>query len=204
MVKIYAVADIHGAQFRVNEINDIIRAYHPDITCVCGDITQFGPADMATLILDQIPGKVIVITGNIDTPDVIRGIKQSHAEYIQYRRYEFRGVSFIGINGVSENETSNFYLDKNNATLLQNIDVLVTHVPPYGFQDIVFLGKHAGSKILTEITKTIKPRLLLCGHIHENPGYLNMEDTTIVNCSMGKRGSGAIIKFDKIIDVEMI
>ena len=203
-MKIFAVADIHGAQYRANEIRNVIEKQDPDIICVCGDITQFGPGEVATLLLDQLPGTVLAVPGNIDTSDVIDGIKKSHAENVQQKRYEFKGVSFLGLNGVSENETFSFYSNPSNASLLKHIDVLMTHVPPYGFQDTIFLGKHGGSKILYEIMQEIKPRLVLCGHIHENPGYARTEDTVIVNCSMGKRGIGAIIQLDEDIYVEMI
>jgi Icc-related predicted phosphoesterase len=69
---------------------------------------------------------------------------------------------------------------------------------------MVFFGKHAGSKIIYEIIQTIKPKLVLCGHIHEDPGFSKTNKTVIVNCSMGKRGKGAMIALNKNIIVEMI
>ena len=202
---IYAVADIHGAQFRVNEMLDVIKAYKPDITIICGDITQFGPGDMAYYILNQIPEPVLVVPGNIDTEDVNQGIQQSNAINIQFKRHDEKGISFLGINGVSERETNAFYEYDSNQTLFAHLDVLVPHVPPYGFQDTVFLGKHGGSKALLTIANEIHPRVVLCGHIHENPGFSKKEDLLVVNCSMGKKGKGAIVTIDKKnISVEMI
>lgn len=201
---IYAAADIHGAQYRINDMVEVISSYKPDIVTVCGDITQFGPGDVATNFLDQLPVTTLAIPGNIDTNDVVDGIKQSHAEYMHLHRFDRKGVSFIGMNGVSEKETMAFFRDSSNGKLLKDIDVIMTHVPPFGFQDTVFLGRHAGSKILLEIMKELKPRLFLCGHIHENPGFTDTGDTIVVNCSMGKKGRGAIIDLGKSIDIEMI
>lgn len=203
-MKIYAVADLHGAQYRVNEACEIIKKYVPDVTCVCGDITQFGPGDVAQIILDQLPGTVLVITGNIDTIDVAEGIKQSHADDIHKKKVEIKGVTFLGLNGVSDQETKRFIQNNNNISLFCQLDVLVSHIPPYGFQDTVFLGKHAGSKTLLEIVETKRPRLMLCGHIHENPGFTKTNHTIVVNCSMGKRGKGALITFDEDITVKML
>jgi len=82
--------------------------------------------------------------------------------------------------------------------------VLVTHVPPYNTQDKIFLGMHGGSKELRETIDKYKPRLVLCGHIHEDPGYMKTGKTLVVNCSMGKRGEGAIININKEITVKML
>jgi len=203
-MKIYAVADIHGAQYRVNEAYEIIKNNSPDVTCVCGDITQFGPGDIAQVLLDQLPGPVFVIPGNIDTPDVDEGIKQSHADNIQKRRVKHENLSFLGINGISDIETIRFIQNQDNSNIFDHLDVLVSHVPPYGFQDAVFLGKHAGSKPILEFVEKWKPRLVLCGHIHENPGFSRTDNTVIVNCSMGKRGKGALITIGEDISVKML
>jgi uncharacterized protein len=204
-MRIYATADIHGAQFRVNEMIEVIQSNHPDIIVICGDITQFGPGDVAYYLLNQLPGTVLVIPGNIDTHDVTEGIKKSHAINIHLKRYDTNGIVFLGINGVSDEQTISFYQNESNKKLFEHIDVLVSHVPPYGFQDTVFLGKHAGSKTITTIMEEIHPRLVLCGHIHENPGMMKNNDIVVVNCSMGKRGRGAIIELDKMdVAVEMV
>ena len=65
-MKIYSVADIHGSQYRLNLILKNIKRYAPDLVIVCGDITQFGPGDVAKNFLDQIPVETIAVTGNID------------------------------------------------------------------------------------------------------------------------------------------
>ncbi|RLI64101.1 MAG: metallophosphoesterase, partial [Candidatus Asgardarchaeum californiense] len=82
--------------------------------------------------------------------------------------------------------------------------VLVTHIPPYKTQDRVFLGHHIGSKELREVVETCKPRLVLCGHVHEDPGITKLGNTTVVNCSIGKRTEGVIIEINDEIDVELI
>jgi Icc-related predicted phosphoesterase len=201
-MKILATADIHGSQYRLNILLDNIERYSPDLVVICGDITQFGPGDVAKNFLNQIPIETLAISGNIDSADVFKAINDSKATNIEMKKVVKKGLPFIGINGENENQTNQFF--KENKNLLDETSILVTHVPPYDTQDKIFLGKHGGSKELKKIVDKFKPRLVLCGHIHEDPGYTNVEDTIVVNCSMGKRGEGALIEINKDISVKML
>lgn len=58
-MKIYCIADIHGSQYRLNLILKNIKINQPDLVVLCGDITQFGPGDVATNLLNQIPIETI-------------------------------------------------------------------------------------------------------------------------------------------------
>jgi len=199
-MKILTVADIHGAQFRLNLVLKNIERFSPDLVVVCGDITQFGPGELAKNFLDQIPVDTLAITGNIDTADVCKGIDNSKATRIEMKRIVKKGIPFVGM-GRDVSKQLNIIAEKK---LIDESCILVSHEPPYGAQDKVFLGMHAGSKVLKEIVEKYKPRLLLCGHIHENPGYKKIGSTTVVNCSMGKRGEGALIEINENISVKMI
>jgi len=197
-MKILATADLHGSQYRLNILLKNIEKYSPDLVIICGDITQFGPGEVAKNFLDQIPIETFAITGNIDTKDVGKAIDESKATNIEMKRVEKKGVMFVGISGSIDKLLST---DKK---LLDEKSVIVSHEPPYGIQDKVFLGMHAGSKELREIIDEYKPRLVLCGHIHEDPGYTKTNNIIVVNCSMGKRGEGALVEIDKNITVKML
>ena len=201
-MKILAVADIHGSQYRLNIVLKNIERYAPDLVVICGDITQFGPSDVAKNFLDQIPVETLAIPGNIDTDEVSDGINDSKATNIDKKRVRKKGINFVGIDGVSPNDVVQFFTTNKN--ILDKTSVLVTHVPPYNTQDKIFLGMHGGSKELREIIDKYTPRLVLCGHIHEDPGYMKIGKTLVVNCSMGKRGEGAIIDMNKEITVKML
>lgn len=199
-MKILAVADIHGAQYRLNLVLRNIDRYSPDLVVICGDITQFGPGELAKTLLDQIPVETLAVTGNIDSEDVKKGIDESRAINIEMKKIVKKGIPFVGISGTKYDEFK-FLEDKK---IIDNKTVLVSHVPPYGFQDKIFIGLHGGSKELREIIDKYHPRIVLCGHIHEDPGYTETNGCIVVNCSMGKRGEGAVIDINKEISVEMI
>lgn len=199
-MKILATADIHGSQYRLNIVLKNIERYSPDLVIVCGDITQFGPAELAKNFLDQIPVETLALTGNIDTAEVSRGIDDSKATKIEMKRVVKKGIPFVGVNGIDPYQ----FKVVEEKKLLDETSVLISHEPPYGAQDKVFLGMHGGNKELRDLIDKYKPQLVLCGHIHEDPGITKIGETTVVNCSMGKRGEGAIIEINEKLSVKML
>jgi Icc-related predicted phosphoesterase len=208
-MKILAVADIHGSQYRLNLVLKNIKTYAPDVVVLCGDITQFGPGDLATNFLNQIPIETLAIPGNIDTFDVDQGITASNATNLHMKRVVTQGISFVGIGrdipiDLSDIAIVDGVIKKPIDKILDETSVLVTHTPPFKLQDKMFMGSHGGSKKLRNLIDTYKPRLVLCGHIHEDPGVATSGNTTIVNCSMGKRTEGALVEITAEINVSII
>lgn len=208
-MKILAVADIHGAQYRLNLVLKNIDTFAPDLVVICGDITQFGPGQLATTFLNQLPVETLALPGNIDTFDVDQGIIDSKAIYLHLKRVLIKGIAFIGIGREIPSPVSDVLIDVGNEkkVLTQSLDsasILVTHFPPFKLQDKIFIGSHGGSKELRNLIDTYKPRLVLCGHIHEDPGVTELETTTVVNCSLGKRTEGAIIEINNTIKVTIL
>jgi uncharacterized protein len=199
-MKIYSVADIHGSQYRLNLILKNIQRHAPDIVVVCGDITQYGPGDVAKNFLNQIQVDTLAVTGNIDSPDVEKGIDDSKATKIELKKIVKKGIPFVGTSGINLNH----FKILSDKKMIDENTVLVTHVPPFDTVDKIFIGMHGGSKELRALVDKYKPRLVLSGHIHEDPGYKKINDTVFVNCSIGKRGEGAIIEINTEISVKML
>lgn len=64
-----------------------------------------------------------------------------------------------------------------------NIDILLTHGPPWGVGDQSSRGKHVGCKAQREWILQHQPRLVVCGHIHEGYGIYLLGNTVVVNAS---------------------
>jgi len=208
-MRIYAVADLHGSQHRLNVVLKHIEAIQPDLVVICGDLTQFGPADQAKQFLDQIPVDTFAVPGNIDPVDVGTAITQSKAENLDLRCLKHHHISFIGSGGDLPDDLGSILIRVNSAAyplpeVLDAQSVLVTHVPPHGVQDTVFFGHHIGHKPLRELIEKVHPCLVLCGHVHEDPGFSRIGSTTVVNCSIGKRTEGAVINISDTIQVEIL
>jgi Icc-related predicted phosphoesterase len=117
-----------------------------------------------------------------------------------------KGITFIFFDFLSEKESTRTKRSitpekrrnnknreiKLNKLLEENPDsVLIAHNPPLGILDKIHSGKHVGSKILFRAIKKHKPKLVLCGHIHEGKGKKKLGKTTIYN--LGEKGEYGVI-----------
>lgn len=67
----------------------------------------------------------------------------------------------------------------------EDVDILVTHGPAFGYNDrVVGSYENLGCQLLTNRIKTIKPKIHLCGHIHTGRGYVFDGDTHFINASV--------------------
>jgi Icc-related predicted phosphoesterase len=66
----------------------------------------------------------------------------------------------------------------------KDLDVLVTHGPPFGYGDQLKRGLRVGCEDLVQIVEDRKPRLHVFGHVHEGQGVYSNQDTKFVNAAM--------------------
>lgn len=61
-------------------------------------------------------------------------------------------------------------------------EIAVTHMPPIGIKDRTYDGRHVGSKALRKYLSEDpqKSNLVLCGHVHEDAGSIQLPNETIV------------------------
>mmetsp|Transcript_1654 Transcript_1654/g.3838 ORF Transcript_1654/g.3838 Transcript_1654/m.3838 type:complete len:429 (-) Transcript_1654:190-1476(-) len=62
------------------------------------------------------------------------------------------------------------------------IDILLTHMPPYGILDNS-MGKHIGDKGLLKLVQRLKPKYHIFGHFHADYGVEKRGETVFVNAS---------------------
>ncbi len=75
-------------------------------------------------------------------------------------------------------------IDKHWQLIPKNIDILITHGPPFGILDQTICGEAVGCEMLLEKVNEIEPKLHVFGHIHEGYGLIDKENTTFVNASV--------------------
>lgn len=135
---------------------------------------------------------------------------------IGFKTVEFKGVKIAGVPFFENLEWINEFSPNNESLIetaekeqplaedflkvLPKVDILLTHIPPYGVLDVVqseyvpkeWLGMHAGSKLVLNYIKRQKPKLVLCGHIHEAAGKDNIAASEIYN--LGSNGDYKILE----------
>jgi Icc-related predicted phosphoesterase len=96
--------------------------------------------------------------------------------FLTDRMYEYNGLKIWGMPWqlpFSEGWAFNLpepALKEKCALIPRDVDVIVSHGPPYGMGDMTFDGRPAGSRSLRWTVGHHDARLVVCGHIHEDYG----------------------------------
>lgn len=202
-MRIYAVADLHGKPERLSIVRREAAEIRPDVVAVAGDYAGRDPV-RAFEDLAGMECPVLIVQGNMD--GAVR--EEDLAPYSRLRLLHLQrvcagGFPFVGVSGTlplpfdSRFRLRGKSLMADLESLLDVRDILLVHPPPYGVLDEGFGGLHAGCRNLRDAVLRKTPRLCICGHIHERPGAALLGGTLVVNCSMGHKGAGAVIRLDE-------
>lgn len=69
-------------------------------------------------------------------------------------------------------------------TIPSDTDILLTHGPVYGVLDLIVNENHAGDKDLLRRVLEIKPKVHICGHIHESYGMVKRNGIKFINACL--------------------
>jgi Icc-related predicted phosphoesterase len=197
-MKIVLISDQHGLLPEVPEC---------DLLCIAGDICPVSlPHDPATQAgwldtnfrrwLEEVPAdRVVGIAGNHDFVfEAKEHPRDMRWTYLIDSGMEYEGVKVWGTPWVPNLPRWAFSLERIErnpfAAIPEGIDILLSHGPPYGRGDFVPPGRysregeHVGAKSLLTTIKDKQPRLLVCGHIHEDRGRWRYSNTTIRNVAL--------------------
>jgi len=202
MVKLLVVSDIHGSMAAAEWIGSVAEREDVDSVLVLGDITDFGPNEVAKEILGPVGRAVYAIPGNCDPLSLPETISEIAIDMHGKATY-LDGFYLAGLGGsnITIFNTPFEMDDEEIYRLLKPISkegmVLMVHVPPYGINDMIPSGLNVGSTGVLRIVKEFRPVLVLSGHVHEDHGVRHIDGTVFVNPGPAKEGRYAIVEIEE-------
>ena len=183
-MKFLTFVDLHEDKKALKSL--IKRASKEDIDfLVCaGDISVFG-RNLRYLLkqLNKLSKKVYLIPGNHESDNMFKEVLKDYKNCINFNRRVFRinDYIFLGYGGGGfDVEDPNFrkiarhWYGKYKGKKL----VLVTHGPPANIKIDKLGNRHVGNIDYRKFIERIKPKLVICGHLHETAGTKDKIDKT--------------------------
>ncbi len=196
-MKILHLSDIHGKVENFSLVEEHIHT--SQLIIITGDLTHMGDQMAMSRILQYLPlDKTLAVLGNCDYPTTLHTL-QSAGISIDGEEKEVADYQICGYGGSLPTPigTPNMHSEQEfQQTLARFIapQILVTHQPAFGTQaDVTPDGTHVGSKSLLHYIEQQKPRLALCGHMHEAQSTSMIGDTVVINSGALASGHFAII-----------
>ena len=192
-MKVIAISDTHGYHHQLSLPSG-------DVLIHAGDVSSRGNKqevqDFLQWFSDLNYEHKIFIAGNHDffferaDSDMITSIIPDNVIYLNDS-----GISIGGFNIWGSPVTPWFFdwafnrhrgadIKKHWDLIPQNIDILITHGPVYGVLDRTIHGQRVGCEVLKDAIDVIKPKVHICGHIHESYGQVQTMDTLYINASV--------------------
>jgi uncharacterized protein len=194
-VKLLAFSDLHrdlaqGAQL-------VEMSAEADVVIGAGDFASVHEGLEETIgALAAIEAPTVLVPGNNETADALRAAAAGWgaATVLHGEGASIAGAEFFGLGAgipVTPWEWS-FDLDEEEAAAMLSAcpegAVLVLHSPPRGHCDASADGTSFGSPALLRAIEEKRPRLAVCGHIHESWGCESQVGATPVR-NLGPTGT---------------
>jgi len=192
-MKILLTADIHGSDLAMKRLKAIGKCF--DMTIICGDVTpKYIDEGKSRLnvqkewlestflpLMEEINGYFIL--GNDDFVEHNgQRILKGHQVINGLKIFSYDKVLHTPFNTNREVSDEDIWMELREVQEVLNLDILVTHVPPYGILDKVG-SKHYGSRSIRGFTYWQKPKIHCFGHIHESFGIIEDERIVFINAA---------------------
>ncbi|MGH7949336.1 MAG: metallophosphoesterase [Candidatus Binataceae bacterium] len=204
-MKIISFGDVHMATRNLSRMTDILR--DTDLIIVSGDLTNFGGADDARKVIDDVRRacpNVLALPGNLDKREVIPFL-ESEGVALHGKGLVKDGVAIFGCGGSNItpfNTPTELTEEEIYETLVRGYEsvkghsplLMICHPPPFNTKcDRIMSGKPVGSTSARRFIEEIKPDVCISGHIHESAGVDHIGPTTVLNAGPFKGGGFVVV-----------
>jgi len=194
-MRLLIFSDVHRDLAACSRLVELARDV--DAVVGAGDFaSQHRGLEQTIRALGGIEAPTVVVPGNNERPDALREACAGWpaARVLHGEGVEIGGVPFWGLGaGVPVTPFGDWSYDLKEdeaRALLAECPagaVLASHSPPRGLCDTTSAGEHAGSEAVLEAIRQKRPRLVVCGHIHDSWEAESREGETVV-INAGPRG----------------
>ncbi len=185
-MRILHLSDTHNLH---RELKDLPKA---DLIIHSGDISFSGEGNEVMDFIDWFCkldyNYKIFISGNHDfcldgkESDVLQKFLPKNCYYLDKNGVRIENINFWGLPFFFSDDISGLY-DKSIEDIPSNIDILITHRPP--FQILDRAGNiNYGCSLLLNMVSEIKPKYHLFGHIHDSYGVVDNKTTVFANSAI--------------------
>lgn len=189
-MRILAFSDLHCNLDHARRLETL--AADVDVVVGAGDFSNMGLGlDVTAGLLRRIGKPAVLVAGNGENVDQLRAACGDCPDVaiLHGESTVIGGVTFYGVGGAIPvtpfGSWSWDFSEAQGRALLADCPadaVLVVHAPPKGVLDLSSRGLSVGSEAVRETILAKRPRLAVCGHVHESGGrWLRLGDTPVVN-----------------------
>ncbi|MBR9683305.1 hypothetical protein GOV03_02080 [Candidatus Woesearchaeota archaeon] len=181
-MKLLTFVDLHGETKFLKKLVKRGKEDDIDLVVVAGDMTMFEDhLGYVLKKLNSIGKKVLLIPGNHESnKDLNKALKgYDNCQNFHEKAVEIEGYVFLGYGegGFSLKDAEFRKVAREWYSKYQKKKiVLVTHAPPFGTTVDRVDRRHVGNKDIYSFIKRIKPKLVICGHIHDTAGKTDKID----------------------------
>jgi Icc-related predicted phosphoesterase len=194
-VRILAFSDLHRDLGQAAELVEM--SADADVVIGAGDFASIHEGLDETIgALAGISAPTLLVPGNNETEDALREAAAgwASATVLHGDGTEVEGVEFYGLGAGIPVTPWDWSFDLDDEASAERLAacpegaVLVLHSPPQGHCDTNGSGDHFGSEALLRAIEEKRPRLAVCGHIHESWGCESRVGETPLH-NLGPKGT---------------
>ncbi len=178
-MKILHLSDTHGCHRRLKDLPEADVVVHSGDFCMVGSEQE--AIDFLNWFCDLPYAHKIFICGNHD--DCLYGANidglDENVHYLCNSGVTIDGMKFYGV-PMFMGDCITDRQNRNYANIPDDVDVLITHTPPYGVLDFDDEINYGSEELLQRVSE-INPRLHLFGHIHRQHGLTDNGITRFSN-----------------------
>lgn len=196
---VYAAADLHGNLFDVPSDCDVLLLAGD----ICPDFPGFGRRGHGIdrtgtrqsnwlegafdMWLRELFARGVKVVGTWGNHDFIQRVNPCVTiPMLVDDETEVRGIRVWGTPWVPNLpfwawHASKRMLETRADTIPEGLDILMTHGPPFGAGDHVLGAGHVGDSPLRAAIKRAKPKVVICGHVHEGRGTHEVDGIPVYN-----------------------